>query len=249
MTQKTRKSIAVLFFAIGVVFSIEALALTERRMSTGFNPDWTVRLFEKWDNWTPMLEYQGNHIQGLPLTQTVTLGSYNNAIEGFRWGIFYRRLAGWRYEEDLFKDANGWQWKDSSRRAEDQLVVDVTPRAAWTFLPGENWLGEFKLRWYQTLENPHRATLSMRPGVNYAWLRQDQPFINFYLQYEVLVPVNYAQSLLSAQWAYIGSLYHFQKWMQVGLYLARQRQDWMNERIHWMTQSWLVGGLLIFKRD
>lgn len=86
-------------------------------------------------------------------------------------------------------------------------------------------MAEAKTRYhFNTFNSQH--TLTFRPGLTYFWLRGLDPFLNFYLQYELYLPLNYGVSTFYETWLYAGTLYHVSKRVQAGFFGALRNLTW-----------------------
>ena len=178
-------------------------------------------------------------------------GSYYTFFSGFMVGAFYRIAQGERHRNDWAsnwgsKTAGGnwddWFWLDTRNRYEHSAIADITWRSNLKFIPGENWVFEIKNRMMHTYYNdPRYAATSnagkyspdtnetkyiVRPGLMYYWLKGDQPFMNFYLQYEAHFALNFGNRALTESWAYFGFLYHITDSVALGLNIARAQWWW-----------------------
>lgn len=158
--------------------------------------------------------------------QTFSLGGYYRLLDFLKLGFFYRLAFGLRHDNDwINQNGSSWAWADTSGRGESFMIVDATPRVLLSFLPGESWVGELKTRYFYNFFN-QQQTLTLRPGLTYFWLKDDQPFLNFFLQYEMYFPLNYGQATIYEQWLYLGALYHWSKAFKVGPFVAYHAENW-----------------------
>lgn len=157
--------------------------------------------------------------------QFYSLGGYYRLLEALKIGLFYRRAYGLRHDNDWVNSGTGWAWAHSINRGENILLADATPKMELAFLPGESWVGELKIRYFYNFFNSNQ-TLTARPGLTYFWLREGEPFLNFFLQYELSVPVNFGQTALNEEWLYIGTLYQVAKFLQMGVFATFHTETW-----------------------
>jgi hypothetical protein len=176
-----------------------------------------------------------------------TLGSYVNIIPNLMVGGFYRYAVGERHRNDWI--SSGWKtntwdwfWLNTNTRPEHAFIGDVTWRQTLPFLPGENWVFELKNRvhytwytderyanrdnWGQSSENVAQTKYVVRPGLQYFWLADDQPFLTFFLQYEAHFALNYGTRTLVESWGYFGFFYHINESVAVGMNFARAQWWW-----------------------
>jgi hypothetical protein len=195
-------------------------------LPTGIEPEVTARLFLKHEPWLLYAEVYDSWQTDSRNERSVMVGSYYRLLDNLKVGAFYLAQTGARHDDDWFKDANrNWQWTDTSSRLENLFVLDASPRAMLSFLPGEHWVGELKARFiYNTFDN--ERSLVLRPGLTYFWLRGGAPFLDFFLQYEVWLPLNFGHKSIYEDWAYLGALYHLTDHVQLGGYGAYKQQFW-----------------------
>lgn len=157
--------------------------------------------------------------------QTFTLGAYHRILKFLRWGLFYRRAYGLRHDNDWTNPGTGWAWTNTNGRGEDFLIADITPRVQLNFMPGENWVAEFKTRYFYDFFN-QQQTLTLRPGLFYFWMKDNEPFINLSLEYEMYLPLNYGTSTIYEQWVYLAALYYLKESIQLGPFIDFHSQTW-----------------------
>jgi hypothetical protein len=177
----------------------------------------------------------------------VQAGSYYNILNSLMLGGFYRYAQGERHRNDWTGTKAGtaiwdWFWLNTNNRAEHAAIGDITWRHRLDFLPGENWVFELKNRaiytWYSDARyarveswGPHSETVAetkfvVRPGLQYFWLKGDQPFMTFYAQYEAHFALNFGTRRLVESWAYLGFLYHLSPEVALGLNAAYAQWWW-----------------------
>ncbi len=160
--------------------------------------------------------------------QSILLGTYYHLNDHWRAGVFYQRQYGVRHDEDWQKDTvTGWGWINTSQRGEDLAVIDLSPKLHLGFLPGETWTLEFKNRYEYNFFDQDQ-NLHLRQTLTYFWLKQDQPFLHFFLQCEQVFPLNYGVMPINEQWTYLGMVYQRSESVQLGFFAATQWQSWAN---------------------
>jgi len=157
--------------------------------------------------------------------RSFTLGPYYRVHKNVKIGAFYRFQLGARHDDDWVQPPSLWDWKDSRKRGEHVFILDATPRAQLSFLPGENWVLALKTRYLYNTFNK-QSTLKLRPGLTYFWLKGLDPFMNFFLQYEVYLPLNYGESSIYETWLYAGTLYHATEHVKIGGFGALRNVVW-----------------------
>ena len=93
------------------------------------------------------------------------------------------------------------------------------------FLPGTNWIGEIKTRYFYNSYNKHQ-TVTLRPGLTYIIFSNGRPLFNLFLQQELYFPVNYGVSVIYEQWTYLGLLYHVNSHFMLGIYGSYRSITW-----------------------
>ncbi|MBV6493876.1 MAG: hypothetical protein LDLANPLL_01900 [Turneriella sp.] len=180
-------------------------------------------------------------------TWHATIGSYYNVIPNLMVGGFYRYSMGERHRNDWI--SSGWNsgtwdwfWLNTNNRPDHSFIGDITWRQLLPFLPGENWVFELKNRiqytwytddryaardnWGQSSANVAQTKYILRPGLQYFWLKDDSPFITFFLQYEAHFALNYGNRRLVESWGYFGFFYHVTEAVALGINIARAQWWW-----------------------
>ena len=188
---------------------------------SGVEPAVTLRFFYNRE----ALSYFGEATAGTEtdhrVEKSVTLGGYYSLVPNLKVGAFYRRAYGLRHDADWNPSSGAWAWRDTQTRGEDFLILDATPRIQIE----ENWVAELKTRLlFDTFDG--QETLTLRPGLTYFWLKNDEPFINFFLQFEAFHPFNYGVQSFVEKWLYLGGLYHVSKSADFGAYTAFGWETW-----------------------
>ena len=159
--------------------------------------------------------------------RSLTLGTYYRIMKNLKIGAFYRFQQGARHDNDWIEDATDWVWASTETRSEHLALFDITPRVKLDFMPGKNWVFELKSRYSYNTYNSHHL-LRIRPGLTYFWIDGLDPFMNFYLQYEVYIPLNYSTKVFYERWLYLGSLYHFNQIVKFGIFGSYREITWTN---------------------
>lgn len=216
--------------AVGVLLLLQTQAAwaggnVPSNLPYGVEPEATLRVFGKYEPWLLLAEvYDSSQTDGRE-NRSVMLGSYYRLLDNLKVGAFYRAEEGVRHDEDWVKTNGSWGWVDTNGRVENELILDASPRAELSFLPGAHWVGELKTRYLYDFFDSDQY-LIVRPGLTYFWLREGEPFINFFLQYELWFPLNFGEKTVYETWAYLGALYHLDDQVQLGAYGALKQQFW-----------------------
>jgi hypothetical protein len=170
-------------------------------------------------------------------------GAYYRLHSNLRVGAFFQRQYGMVHDGDWNSGAQAWN--DTRGRGESSVIADVTPRLLLDFLPG-SWVGEIKTRLHHNLFNS-QSTATVRPGLTYFWLQDDEPFLNFFAQYELYFPLNYGQATIYRQWAYLGGMYFWNETVQTGLYGSLAREKWARPSGLADATSYALGAFLVLQ--
>ncbi len=186
-----------------------------------------ARVFVKKDKVTGMAEARGRWQDAKQSFRyrALTLGPYVRLFKNLRVGGFYRAQAGARHDADWISENGKWKWRNTNNRTEHLAIGDVTPRVMLDFLPGKRWVFELKNRYEYNFFNDLQ-TFSTRPGLTYFWFRGGEPFVNFFLQYEVWLPLNWSDHTVWETWVYGGFLFHVNDWLKMGLFGAWRETQW-----------------------
>jgi hypothetical protein len=228
------------FVAAGVVSPSTWADNVPADVPRGFAPELDLRAFVRQGVWTAHLGVKGAWTTDARAERRLLVGAYAQPWRNLRLGAFYQLQYGVRHDEDWVK-TDVWHWQDTGDRAEHLLVLDASPRVELAFLPGENWMGELKIRWAYSSFN-HQQTLRLRPGLTYFWLREGQAFLSFFAQYEGYFPLNYGEKTLYETWAYLGAIYHVSPIVQLGGYGALRTEFWTSPAAFTATtgRTWRV---------
>ncbi len=187
----------------------------------GFEPGLTVRAFKDIQPFTLMAEVGALRETDDRNYDDVTLGSYIQLTDHWSTGLFYRRAYGLRHDDDWITTNGVWSWQDTNSRGEDFLIADVSDK----YEVFDNTVFEIKLRYLNNLFNQNQILL-VRPGLTYFWLKDEQPFMNFFAQVEFDFPLNYDDEELDERWIYLGALYRVSEKIDVGGFYALHWQAW-----------------------
>jgi hypothetical protein len=224
---------------------------------SGVEPEINLRLFLNHEPFSFYTEITGSSETDHRVFKEVILGSYFQLWDQLRVGFFYRRAYGIRHDEDWVSVSGRWGWRDSNTRGEDFLILDMTPRVSLDFMGGENFVAELKTRFINNTYN-HDQTLFVRPGLTYFWLKDDQAFMNFFLQYEMQFALNYGIQSVNERWLYLGALYKACSNFDLGIYNALKWETWGSyadylnrggSAYNTTTMTYVIGLLGIFHFD
>jgi hypothetical protein len=158
--------------------------------------------------------------------RAVIAGAYYRLHKNVKAGAFYRVQQGARHDDDWISPAvDEWEWVDSRDRTEQVLLLDVTPRFLFDFLPGEDWVFAIKNRYmYNTFNNHH--SLMVRPGLTYFLMRNREPVFTFSLNYGFYIPLNFGDRFFYEHEPYLSVLYHLNRNVKLELTGAYKIVTW-----------------------
>ena len=154
-----------------------------------------------------------------------SLGVYYHVSPAFKFGTVFSRDFGLRHNEDWTPTNGIWSWNDSNGRGETLVALDATAKAVVDFLPGEDWVAEFKTRYIYNSFNDNR-TLMLRPGLTYFYLREGSLAASFFIRFEYDFPLNYGAEAVNEKWIYLGALYHLCENVDLGPTITEGWQTW-----------------------
>ncbi|TBR17984.1 hypothetical protein EPO15_15705 [bacterium] len=176
-----------------------------------------LRAFGRRGAWEPMGELTGRlQFEGRKTYRSVMLGSYRKNTDWLKTGAFVRFEAGNRHDDDWVNPRPGvWLWRETEDRTEAVLVLDASPRAKLSWLPGGSWLGLLKTRYEHNTFN-HQNTAKLEPELSWFWMKGLEPQAHFALRYEADLALGYGHQTLREQWVYASALRHFPNGLVVG---------------------------------
>jgi len=171
----------------------------------------------------PMIEATERwQYEGLRPYQELTVGSYARVERHLKVGAFYRLQYGARHDDDWKFDGPGrWSWRDTTRRPESLLVLDVTPRTEL----GRGWVGSVKTRWEHDFFNEQNS-LIVAPELAWFWLDGLTPRGTLFLRYETWLPMNFGETTEYERWWYAAFLWHARPWLSLGPEVALRDEVW-----------------------
>ncbi len=196
-------------------------------MGDGIDLGLTARVFKDIGSFVALFEGSTANQADDRVYHSLLLGGYYGISENWSIGGFYRRAYGLRHADDWVKPGAEWSWFDSRHRGEDSVLLDATGK----FMLSEHWVGEVKTRFSNNLFNGEQD-LMVRPGLTYFWLKDERPFLNFLVQYEMDFALNYAHRELNERWLYIGTIYRLNSYLDVGGFFDNKWQAWHSSRAY-----------------
>lgn len=191
----------------------------------GTDKEVNLTVFHKWKNINWMANFHSADRDHEDDHKSFTLGGKYRLLKNLKMGLSYSRQYGNRHDDDWDWVPGKWFWQNTEDRGENLVMLDAIPRVLLSFLPGERWVAELRIRYMHNFFNSQN-TIKLRPRLTYFWFNEKGPFMNFFLQYEAYLPLNYGGEAVYEKWIYLGALYHFNKWFQPGIYLAKKEVTW-----------------------
>ncbi|MFT6067828.1 MAG: hypothetical protein ACJAT2_001171 [Bacteriovoracaceae bacterium] len=216
-----KKTLFLILFLSGAALANSVIPVTP---SKGLDKDFSLRAFYNWSKINWMLELNNTSRENEDNLKAYSLGAKYRVHKNLKLGATISRQFGNRHDDDWIKDGI-WKWTDTSRRGETFSFIDIIPRTLLSFLPGERWVGEFRIRYARNFFNSQN-TIKLRPRLTYFHFNEKGPLFNVFLQYEAYLPLNYGTKSIYEKWAYLGFLYHFNKWFKPGLFVAQKSLTW-----------------------
>jgi hypothetical protein len=176
----------------------------------------------------PLVELEGRFEDGnLDFGyRSLTAGTYYRLLKNLKVGAFYRIQQGARHDDDWIEPSVGvWEWVDSRARTEQVLILDLTPRFLFDFMPGQNWVFAVKNRYLYNTFNGQQSIL-VRPGLTYFLMRSREPLLNLSFNYGFYIPVNFGDTFLYEHVPYLAALYHLNRNIKLELTAAYRTVIW-----------------------
>lgn len=157
--------------------------------------------------------------------RSIAVGAYARSSRRIKLGMFWRVQYGARHDDDWVREAPGhWVWRDTTRRPEHVLVLDATPRAQLTFLPGR-WTASLKLRWEHNTFN-QEGTAKFEPELAWFWMDGMAPRATVFLRHGTYLPLNFGGRRVYERWWYLAGLWHPTPEVSVGPSVALRDEFW-----------------------
>jgi hypothetical protein len=152
----------------------------------------------------------------------LTLGSYARVARRLKLGLFDRAESGARHDDDWIKDGPGrWSWRDTTRRTENVLILDATPRTGL----GGNWVGSLKVRGEHDFFDG-QSLVKVAPQLAWFWMDGLRPRATIFFRFEATFPLNYGETIVSERWWYLAALWHARPWLSLGPEVSLRDETW-----------------------
>ncbi len=186
-----------------------------------------LRIFKRYgENLHFLVEIKSRNEVEENTVKSFRTGGYVRLKKNWKLGLFYENVRGQLYSDDWNRKWQSgqwvWFWKDTSERSEDLYTIDLTYRSQLD----SNWVFELKNRFTYNEFNSNKF-IRIRPGATYFWKKDAMPFINWFLQYEIYLPLSdYSDETIYERWGYAGLLYHLHSNYKIGAFMARKKVIW-----------------------
>jgi hypothetical protein len=218
------KNFLVLYFLLpSIVF---ASHVAPKDTDSSLAQEGIIRFFYKTEQFSNLIEYKQQTEIDSKKESNLTIGSRYRLDRNFKIGTFISRRQGLRHDDDwVLNSSNVWAWINTNNRAENVAILELSPRFLMPFLPGQKWVFEFRIRGERNLENDQN-TLKLKPALTYFWFHEGAPLMNFFLQYEAYLPLNYGTETLYQTWIYTGFSFHWTKRFKPGMFFTKFDKKW-----------------------
>lgn len=177
-------------------------------------------------NFTVLVEYQ-NLTQSVGASSNLSTkmtGLYFQPVDALRFGLFYKKLNHYLYDEDWVRTSQ-WSWQNNDNRSENQWVFDFSPRFIFWYPDHSDGVFELKTR-FITSDYASQKTLQVKPNIIRPILKDGKPWVTMNAALEFYFPLNYAKRTLYEWWAYVGATYRVASIVDLGFQMALQRRYW-----------------------
>lgn len=153
-----------------------------------------------------------------------SIGYRYRPLKNLKLGAYYSLRSGLRHDEDWILNERGWVWKDTNKRRESFLGLEISPRFLLRFIPG-TWVFESRLKLEKNFHNSNN-TLKFRPSLTYIYLNNSGALFNLSYRHEFYIPLNYGREFVYENWNYFNFLYHFSEKIKPGLFFTSFKKKW-----------------------
>ncbi|MCP4911777.1 MAG: hypothetical protein GY909_01560 [Oligoflexia bacterium] len=140
----------------------------------------------------------------------------------FKIGGYGTYLVGKRYDDDWVKSPT-WKWADTQSRSEFLIGANVSYKKLISFV--KNSIFELRYTNEHNSRNSHNHSI-LRPGFTKVFFNQGKALINYYFQYELIIPTNYSDETISEQWIYTGFTWHLSRRFKPGVFVQKGVGKW-----------------------
>lgn len=182
-----------------------------------------LNAFYKLTNWDTLV-FKGDYFQATDDRDEKSLTfEYRHRIHNnFKIGGYGTYLLGKRYDDDWIK-APSWTWDNTEDRSEFLIGANISYKKLISFI--SNSIFELRLTNEHNTRNSHNHTI-LRPGFTKVFFNQGKALINYYFQYELIIPSNYSDETISEQWLYTGFTWHLTRRFKPGVFVQKGFGKW-----------------------
>ena len=140
-------------------------------------------------------------------------------------GIRMSLKTGLLHDNDWVKIGDNWQWRNTEDRYELIPSVEYQYRLILDFIPGENWVGEFRSN---VDYNSHLGEVFFRPrvGISFFGFSKGRPLYNFFARLIPYIKISNDFGNLYEFGTYAGFAYHFSPSIQASISHQFVQQKW-----------------------
>ena len=187
-----------------------------------------LALLLNYNNWNPVFSVLGDYNwEHKEISyKSITTGTYYRLFHNLKIGVFYILQAGALHNNDWVNGSdNLWRWEDTSKRFENLLSIDLSPRFLLKNIPGRNWVLIIKSRYFYNFHNDNQSLL-LRPGLTYFYILEREPVLNISGNYGTYLNFNNPDSLIYKHGPYLNLLYHLTSNFKLELQLTYTIHTW-----------------------
>jgi hypothetical protein len=229
MTDIVEASMLVKIFIYLLLFLISGFLSAEHIPAADNRTEYMNRfaVIAHYGNWNPYFELHGRYdnFNSIPDENSITIGSYYRTHKNLKLGLFYRLQSGIQHDDDWKFLDPGWEWKDSSLRMENLIILDATPRISFELFNFKNTTASLKTRYFVNFYNNHQILL-LRPGLTYFYMKDRSPLWNFSLNYNLYNAVNFSDELVYEYGPYASFIYHFNRLLKFETSFKHSTKKW-----------------------
>tara|TARA_R110002072_G_scaffold64203_1_gene159094 strand:- start:70006 stop:70746 length:741 start_codon:yes stop_codon:yes gene_type:complete len=141
-------------------------------------------------------------------------------------GGYIKYLIGKRYDNDWVKSGT-WHWQDTSSR--DEYLLGLNANFRYLAKNIRHLILDLRITNEHNLRNSENHFI-LRPGFTKIFLHKSRPVINYFLQYELILPTNYSEEAVSESWIYTGFLWHLNNKIKPGIFYQKGVGSWSSSK-------------------
>jgi hypothetical protein len=172
-----------------------------------------ARFFWTSDNFLDgFAEIKGTEDKNGGINPSVILAGRTELLPWLRGGVLYQRKYGVLHDFDWRKNEQSWHWRDTAKRGEDSIGIDLTARSMMT----DSLIFETRFSFDHNMRFDI-DTIKLRPGLGHLYFGNKGLMWRTYLYYEAHIPTNRDRKWDATEhWLYLGSLWHWRPNIALG---------------------------------